>query len=249
MLKGRSRVTRLKQIEVGMGALIRLQWRRYPDGFKIIEDRGRSLPLAGFLVRGAPDPPPEFEECLVPINPKRFENYVLEGTDEHVFLELANVHSVDDAIAFASRRGFLCNLHGASLVEDVTKVLGRAEAVRLAILHAENGQGVQLDDFLVEFHMQPEIVMRTARFVGDSAPRFFLEPPDLFTFCVAELCQFVQGGTKIRGCPRCGTLFTLGTVGQQREYCSDACRVAMHRRRKREREQRATKSPRSRGDQ
>jgi len=31
----------------------------------------------------------------------------------------------------------------------------------------------------------------------------------------------------------------LGTVGQRRAYCSDKCRIAMHRRRQREAEQRA----------
>jgi hypothetical protein len=81
--------------------------------------------------------------------------------------------------------------------------------------------------------------MRWAKLAGDSAPRFFLEPRDLLQFCYAEFLQVVQGGTQIQSCPRCGALFMLGTVGQRRAYCSDKCRIAMHRRRQREAEQRA----------
>jgi predicted nucleic acid-binding Zn ribbon protein len=229
-----------------MADLIRLQWTRYPDGFKIVEDWTRPHTLSTLLSKGMPSDPGPLG-YLVPINPKRRDAYVLEGIDAGVFLDLANVHSNDDVLAFAKQWGVLSdvhNMHGA----DVTRVQGRAIAMRVAIDWAQLGKGVDLDEILAKWDLQPELRMRWARLAGDSAPRFFLEPRDLFAFCVAELCQRVQGDTKIRSCPRCGKLFMLGTIGQQRGYCSDACRVAMHRKRKREREQRVTKSPHSRGN-
>ena len=49
--------------------------------------------------------------------------------------------------------------------------------------------------------------------------------------------QLLDSGVEIRRCPRCGSLLALGTVGQPAIYCSNACRIAMHRRRKKKKEQ------------
>ena len=78
--------------------------------------------------------------------------------------------------------------------------------------------------------------LRFGRMRGDLTPRVFIEPQSLWLFCVSELMQLVAGGTVFQPCLNCGSVFTRGVEGTRktRQYCSDRCRIAMHRKSKRE---------------
>jgi len=199
-----------------MGAMIRLQWVRYPNGFKV-DDSGR----------------------LVLRKPGRSELYLLEGTTSRVFLDLANVGaSTESVLTFVDRWGLLFTNRGSA---KVTVVTHHAETMREAIEEAQRSSAAEdLDKLLFTHGLHTSLSMRWAKLPGDSAPRFFLKPEGLWYFCCAELLQLVDAGTEIRRCPRCGTLFAIGKVGKPPMYCSAACKVAMHRKAKRALELRAS---------
>ncbi len=60
-----------------------------------------------------------------------------------------------------------------------------------------------------------------------------LRPKSLLGAAWAQLAEHV-GRDEARACPRCGRIFVvyLEAAGRRPEHCSDACRLAMHRRRK-----------------
>jgi hypothetical protein len=286
-----------------MGAMIRLQWTMYPDGFVVVRDRPPPPPRYQHLMEEE-----KFEDSeegikaklshedmkerwrggwLAPRNPNRSKSYVAEGIDQRIFLELANVgrpepraaeavygtyengrtygskalltsirrRREESVLAFMNRWGLLDD-HGPHrhfpllidvliaadrlyrLVDRVQRDPASDISKSLAFGRPKPREEEALDD-LLGIARAPTPRMRWAKLAGDSAPRFFLEPRNLLQFCYAEFLQIVEGGTKICSCPACGVLFMLGTVGQRRAYCSDKCRIAMHRRRQREAQQRS----------
>jgi hypothetical protein len=231
-----------------MGAMIRMEWTRYPDGFKVVDCAPLGLRLE-------------------PVRPERREPYLLEGIRKRVSLHLANVNSVDDAVAFTNDWGRLeheqpsgypldvryvaglaghfaagghFNPVGEELQEEVAAVLkaeflaittsvdhvqDRAALMRLVIKHSQSeGDVVFLDELLARYATPRRT--RWARLVGDSVPRLFVEPDNLFAFCLVELAQIAS--VEIRSCPRCGQFFALGKVGKPKRYCKPACKVATH---------------------
>jgi hypothetical protein len=192
---------------------------------------------------------------LAPRNPERRTSYIAEGIDQRIFLDLANAgrdnptESVEQlrayieqrVLAFTNQWGMLytelLDEYQPSLLLDVWCAASHLYRLVDGVQRADISKSLA---FSPAEPYVPELRMRWAKLAGDSAPRFFLQPPNLLHFCYAEFLQVVEGGTQMRSCPRCGELFALGKVGQPREYCSDACRIAMHRKRKREREQRAS---------
>ena len=208
-----------------MSAIVRLEWTRYPDGFEFTEDPYRLL-----LAHVAPG------RYLMPRKPKRSERYVIEGTSERVFIDLANVADDDASVlAFVDKWGLLRQ-------PALQYAAGRSSPAVLARQMRQGVENLQTDPTSegLEPWQLPRGRWRRAKLVTDSAPRFFFEPIDLFAFCCTELMQLAEAGTEVRKCLRCGELFALGKVGKPPMYCSTACKKAMHRKRKREAEQRAS---------
>jgi hypothetical protein len=197
-----------------MSAMLRLQWSRYPTGFGLFDDREDALRW------------PEADLALH----RLAETYVIGGTDNAVVLRLANVKDAEDARAFARDWGFLSG--GSGYREPLARIVKAAPLMREAVAKRERDPG-GLDGFFSRHGLRPSMDLRFRKLKGDSAPVIGLEAHDLLQFCVAELLLI---GSVIRKCPRagCGNLFMQGTVGQQRAYCSPACRVAVFRARQRE---------------
>jgi hypothetical protein len=254
-----------------MGSIVtvRLEWTRYPDGFELTDDpnriweerRSRVRPrllgpnkqwpsadcdevrnarmtlacaaAARAEARRKNEPPGRF---LVPRKPKRSESYLLEGTAQHVFIDLANVQDDDTSVlAFVDKWGLLNNINDNFDASRSTPAMLGMD-MRRAIANLQRDP----PDWMLRILPR----LRRAKLAGDSAPRIFLQPDDLFGFCCAEFLQFMEAGIEIRTCPRCGTLFAMGKVGKPPLYCSRACKVAIHRKAKRARELRASKRAR-----
>jgi hypothetical protein len=201
-----------------MSDLVRLEWTRWPDGFEV--EKGR----------------------LLPVKRERSESYVLEGTDQRVFIDLANVRDEVGALAFTDRWGPLVGIIQGVLV-GVPLVAG---LIKLAEKMDDAADAVRRDpDAAIAGHAilrgkGTDLQWRWAKLVGDSAPRLFQDPGDLWGFCVSELFQSINGGIQIRRCLRCGNHIALGKVGKPPLHCRPACKKAMYRKRKREAEQRAS---------
>ena len=71
-----------------MAFVVRCEWRRYPDGFHLVE---REPKEGDIILPGADEQPGPDGWCdwlwLTPRNPNRSESYVLEGTDNRVCLD------------------------------------------------------------------------------------------------------------------------------------------------------------------
>jgi hypothetical protein len=196
-----------------MSAMLRLQWSRYPKGFGLFDGKEDTLRW------------PEADLALH----RLAETYVIGGTDNAVVLRLANVKNAKDARAFAREWGFLSNHSGYR--EPLARIVKAAPLMREVVTKRESAPG-GLDRFLSGHGLRPTMDLRSRKLKGDSALVTYLEAHDLLQYCVAELLLI---GNVIRRCPRagCGNLFLQGTVGQQRAYCSAACRVAVFRARRR----------------
>jgi len=77
---------------------------------------------------------------------------------------------------------------------------------------------------------------RDSRVPGESTPRLFLQPNNLTSYCWIELMQVVAAEATIQRCLNCARFFPRGIergTRSTRQYCSDRCRVTMHRKSKR----------------
>src|SRR5687767_5989556 len=86
-----------------MAAMVRLEWRRYPHGFDVVErpegygkrdpnllgKHSVALGIRGVTTWEALTKGPRL--WLEARNPEASETYVIEGTDNRVFLKLANI--------------------------------------------------------------------------------------------------------------------------------------------------------------
>jgi hypothetical protein len=233
-----------------MPGIIRLEWWRDPKGWDVVEDQWgpgniceRDRYSRGVYVDVLHYTGPE--TWLVPRTPPEHRNrqkYVLEGTDNRVFLELANAPpNLAGALGFLTRWGnpapepsgevALRDFYEMARSMNEAVVLAKRNPIGAYELLADRGAPRSQ-------YATMNLGMRFGRLLGDSTPRLFLDAGSLLCFCQAELLQLLEGGVEIRDCGNCGTLFALGRVGQQPLYCSDRCRVAAHRKNKRAREKR-----------
>ena len=241
-----------------MPGIIRVEWWRDPKGFDVRTQFGPGNELA--TDKESRDIWADFDELegdhragirkgverwLVPRTPcpmpKRDRgSYVLEGTNNGLFLELANTPgNVEGALAFVNKWGVPCPDSGSGEMA-VRSFLRLADMMRKAVHLAKLDPAAAIERLGRTDKWKPgvELTLRIGRLPGDLKPRIFLEAGDLYDFCKAEFLQLLEGGTEIRDCGNCGTLFTIGRVGNQPIYCSDRCRVAAHRKSKRAREKR-----------
>jgi hypothetical protein len=201
-----------------MTSIIRLEWERDPAGYVTRQSEDGKQYLHNKSRNG------------------KLERYSLEGTGNRVFLEFVNTPCTPQGVAaFVSKWGLLVSDRQARDVEHICKLIeaGRGAAAWL-------NEDEPMAEIVRLGGPRIPLVLRIRRVEGEAKPRMVLDATNLFGFCFAELFQMLEGGTEIRKCLKCGTLFTLGKVGQRASYCSDKCRVAMHRRRQREAQQRAS---------
>jgi hypothetical protein len=161
--------------------------------------------------------------------------YVVEETGERIFLDLANAPlAPEGALDFAARWGLL-----EGTEDEYEMSLGRfielAEIMRrgvghAAAAHARGEAPDYMSPVMVAFSV--DLFVRRGRLHGDQHDRIYLAPKTLFDFCAAEFMQLLDADTEIRVCPWCGNFVAVGKVGTQPIYCSDACRKAAFRDRK-----------------
>jgi hypothetical protein len=233
-----------------MAAMVRLEWWRYPDGFDIVErpeGYGGKLREVGLLGRHSWGSG-VYEKLLKgprlwleARKPTAVERYVIEGTDKRVFLELANIPPTPaGAQAFTNQWGLLTSWGLRETWTRVDIIHARAKTLNEGIRHTKSQPNKPPPGY-TEQSFSIRLNLRRGKLTGDITPRVFLQADTLEEFCWAEFMQLLDSGVEIRRCPRCGSLLALGTVGQPAIYCSNACRIAMHRRHRKERDQRAAK--------
>ena len=243
-----------------MAAMVRLEWWRYPDGFDIVErPEGyggiwRDPKLIGkhsaalVIARGSD----AFEKLrkgprlwLEARRPTAFETYLIEGTENRVFRHLANMPPTPEgAQAFANRWGLLNCWGWKEFWALIDVVHAQAKTMNMGIDYARRDPKEHTPESDRFFGTSLELLR--GKLAGDVRPSIFLKANTLFDFCWAEFMQLEGSGVQIRRCPRCGSVLVLGTVGQPAIYCSNACRIAMHRRSKKESAERAARRRRAR---
>lgn len=227
-----------------MGATIRLEWLLDSKGYDLEQDQPPALqPPAtraygkrrsvragddtiagqGALTRGA---------YIVPRG-GTVEPYPLEGTEDRVSFALMNIPATPEgALDFVNEWG-MPHSHGRTYVSEILDVRNSMQTV---VLHAIKSNWPKLERIMPEKGIG-RLSVRFGRLRGDSSPRVFLQPDSLFSFCWLELMQILAGGVAIRACLNCGAFFSIGIergTRSTRQYCSDRCRVAMHRKAKRD---------------
>jgi hypothetical protein len=210
-----------------VGASIRLEWQRDSGGYDL-EDRP-DKPCTSFLA----DLAGKGGKFVVPRGGKR-ETYVVEGLGHRIFEALAKTHqSPDGVLAFVNEWGLL--EQGPN--QEVSEFYEHIEDLRQLLDVAALNNFRLLERYINQKGIGP-MNLRFGRLRGDSAPRIFVEPRSLWLFCCCEVMQVVAAGAILRNCINCGAFFTLGTkqgTRSTRQYCSDRCRVAMHRKGKQRR--------------
>jgi hypothetical protein len=213
-----------------MGALVRLEWTRYPDGFELTNDPRRFAHI-GASADG---------RYLVPRKLNKSETYLLEGTKSRVYRALAKVQDDDASVLdFVNEWGCLTRRDG-QYADGHTSPTEFAKIMRAAIAAAERKDptvgdgGATNKTWMHRLAVVPRLLLRRGKLAGDSAPRLFFEPRDLWGFCRAEFLQRIDGTTWGQ-CqdPECGAYFAPSDFGQPRRYCSNACKQAHYRRQSR----------------
>lgn len=108
-------------------------------------------------------------------------------------------------------------------------------------------EGMETGDFRKFLHamhqaewVEPELKLAIEFLPGKKRPELVLVPDGLVSAMKLQLMQAVCEDTFLRRCVNCGTWFAYGQGGARRRksahYCSNACKQAMYRRRKEERD-------------
>jgi hypothetical protein len=209
-----------------MAAAIRLEWQRDSHGYDIVERPAEGNTLltekpARLVIAprgGAP------------------ERYSLKGLDDRVFEHLANTPSTPDGVlSFVDGWGLLDELGEHEVQGFYGRIRELYELIKLARDFRLIQQPQMLERAMNEKGVGP-MNLRFGRLRGDSTPSLFFQPRSLWLFCCAEVMQVVAGGGEIRDCANCGAFFTIGLdpgVRSTRTYCSNRCRMTMHRRERR----------------
>jgi hypothetical protein len=213
-----------------MAATIRLEWQRDSNGYDIDErpkKEGRTYLTS--------DPGGTF---VVPQGGKK-ETYVVEGIRDRVFEKLANTQNTTGGVlSFANAWGLLGNAmsEGDMREQEVSDFYEGIKDLRWLINLAQELRATQQLSRLEQAMNQKGVGpmnLRFGRLLGDSTPRLFFQPRSLWLFCCTEVMQIVAAGGEIKNCLNCGAFFTIGIdpgARSTRTYCSNRCRMAMHRR-------------------
>jgi hypothetical protein len=228
-----------------MHGLVRLPWECDSKGYSI-EERSRvsSAALKAFRgtilegLDGLLDEDDGLKFCVVPKGgaPKR---RVFEGLKDNVFVQLANTPCTHDGVKnFVDEYGLpFRNMARPELYYIYKAVRDLASAVE----HVRAGCWADFERSLGESKIA-EAQVRFGKLPGDSAPRLFLQPKSLISFCCLELMQ-ASGGVEIQQCanPKCAAFLPIEMErrrGTKRIYCKDSCKVAGFRLRGREKKRR-----------
>ncbi|MGI0525757.1 hypothetical protein [Rhizobium giardinii] len=189
---------------------IRLNWKRYTDGFKAHLER-----------------PNVFVPQSERIEPLFYEAGDLENP---VVLHFINCRSAGNYIAFLSRFG---PLDGGDLV-NLKSLIFRAYAFRYnALFTIDNRSAPQermrfLNTVMKDISLRPTFLSLETTGNG----QLVLEAATLDDFMVMELAAIHEAGAVATSCEHCRKAFLTGPRTGRRshaKYCSDRCRVAAMR--------------------
>ena len=201
--------------------IIRLEWRRYPEGCAIRPHRP-APELAGIIGEDLGIDPGPIVYANGPGEP-----YEVGIGDARIFLALLRGPGTEaGALAFSSRWGFLTGTASAYLTDflatrhEIAKIYQSGHRYR-ALLKALEGNKLSTLD----------------AHVGRKSPRAQLEvhwyARSLREFLYLEMLADLRGTSDVAVCPGCGEFFARpSSMGQAPRYCSNACRQAVYRQRR-----------------
>jgi hypothetical protein len=226
-----------------MSAIVRLEWEIDSKGYDI-EDRAGSGKVRKGISTDLTDPERTIlgtpaAGLFVIARGGKPERYVLEGIENRVFEDLANTPETPEGVlAFVNKWGLPFRTKDMSLsLLDPPHGMVNGEfynciwQLKRAVEFASSGNFEPFERSMDKRGIAG-LQVRFGRMRGDSAPRLFVEPRSLNTFCWLELMQSIVGGAHFQRCLNCGAFFSIGIergTRSTRQYCSDRCRVAMHR--------------------
>lgn len=211
-----------------MSAVIRLEWEKALDGYRIERVPPMDNAWRDTLVANAADDDP----FRVVAKNKRFKRYPVEGTSDEVFMDFANTPLTPEGVlAFAERWGLPRSPKGPAWLDGdfYTPIRSLREVIALA----HNGDPLELERRMKKTNVGVCSVL-FSRLPGDSSPRVFMQPRNLLDFMHLEFMQTLAGSAHFRPCAYCGFFFTVGGGTGRRKtrmYCSPNCRLGQHRHR------------------
>jgi hypothetical protein len=134
----------------------------------------------------------------------------------------------EDILAFISRHGFLedCRAKAESLKETVNY----QTAIRGVLFPFDQGDIEAADKAFNEL-WHPRVRMHASR-VNPTRPSFRITPTRLIDLMVMQLGEYISGFHDFKRCEACGNPFRYKR--QDAKTCSNACRQALKRQRKKE---------------
>jgi hypothetical protein len=211
-----------------MAAAVSLEWKKDSKGYDFRTVRERLHPH--YLDPRILDADPTESYAIIVPRGGRAETYPVR---DQVLLDLVNMpHSLEGVQSFVNQWGLLRRERATWRDTDF---YGESYSLRQALNYTRAENWGQLERAVMGRKVG-RMAVRFARIGGESAPRLFLEPDDLISYCWICLMQMVGGGADIQKCLNCGAFFVIGLekgTRSTRQYCSDRCRIAMHRKNKR----------------
>jgi hypothetical protein len=219
-----------------MAALVRLEWQKDSKGYDLREvpERERPAEWEGSILEDDGSPLPACT-AIIPRGGRPL-TYLVDG---QVLWDLVNTPRTPEGVqGFVNRWGLLHTRKSnfGTRVEDYN---GPIHNLGIALDLAVDRNWPGLERYLAKVEKQQHVGPmrpRFARVPGETMPRLFIQPDNLTSYCWIELMQVVAAEATIQRCLNCGAFFPRGIekgTRNTRQYCSDRCRVAMHRRGKR----------------
>lgn len=203
------------------GGTIRLQWTRDARGYVIKQGYGGGVDFRGTLAETV-DPQP-----IVHPRGGAARPYDIAIGEENVFLDLLQMPVTEEGIlAFASDWGSLSG--GACPVDEFFQTRREIELV-----YSRRWRFRQLAEALNEKKIT-SIDARVGRKPESSHPELLWYTRNLREFCWLEVLADLGGTSDIVRCASCANFFAHSTkMGRAPRYCSNACRQAGFRKRRR----------------
>jgi hypothetical protein len=189
------------------GDVLRLKWSRYTAGYEIRTSAEQPRRLPPFHRYGG--------DYFVPRG-KRIEIYEIGLREDNVWVELANASGRDAALRFVNNWGLLLD---PSKPEYLERFLKAAREMAKTLPSSSSA-------FFRERRYAPLDLEVAGR-------RMILRPKNLEQHCWLQRLHAHQGNVAIAQCPSCRNY--LGThrgPGPGKKTCSDRCRQAAYRQRK-----------------
>ena len=177
----------------------------------------------------------------------RWRTYSAELLQHSIFVELANTPKTHEGIVeFADKWGLPDDLrHPRSCYSTVCDMYAAIDEISEALeIGRSGGDGAIVRRLQTASSNSPMYPRMDLGFLGivfgwerradrrNDKPRLFLEANNLFQFCLLEHLQALAGGVDINSCGHCRTYLRIQKNGRPAKYCTDACRQAACRARR-----------------